>query len=187
LFSRSNDWVHKAALRSIEDIQRGPTPRSVSYGLINSPTVTHNCEDSFAAILRRGAKPVAGPSSWSCWLDRLQQSSNPYSEVVPAPLPIAPILGHCGQPSVPRIYLSSHTELGPFKPHSSVHCSTSCGSLSETHSRASRAPLITLPYYQDYLAGHSDCRTRLRSRATRPLSTLPLPKPFSTCAVRREV
>jgi hypothetical protein len=113
LFSRSKDWVHNAALRSIEDIQRGPTPQSVSYGLINSPTVTHICEDSFAALLRRGAKAVPGLSSWSCWLDRPQQSSNHQSEVVPAPPPIAPTLGHCGQPSVPRIYLPATRNLDP--------------------------------------------------------------------------
>jgi hypothetical protein len=178
--------VHNAALRSIEDFQRGPTPQSVSYRLINSPTVTHIREDSLASLLRRGAKSVAVPSSWTCWLDRPQQSSNLHSEAFPAPLPTASILGHCGQQSVPGIYLSSHTELGPVKPHSSVHCSTSCGSLSETHSRASRAPLITLPYYQDYLAGHSDCRTRLRSRATRPLPFYPSrsPSPRALCVAR---
>jgi hypothetical protein len=53
-------------------------------------------------------------------------------------------------------------------------------------SRASRAPLITLPYSQDYPSGHLHCRTRFRFRATRPFQFYPSRAPFprALCAAR---
>jgi hypothetical protein len=94
----------------------------------------------------------------------------------------------CGLPSAPGSRSSSYAGLGTLEACRvrSVQSSASCHPLpNPTQSRASRAPLITLPYSQDHLSSHLHCRTRFRLRATRPFQFYPSRTPFHVrCALR---
>lgn len=71
-----------------------------------------------------------------------------------------------------------------LKPHSSVQSTTSCSSHVGRHSRAHRAPLISLPYYRDHLPVATCSVAHAASSA--PASALPLPSspPRALCVAK---
>jgi hypothetical protein len=94
----------------------------------------------------------------------------------------------CGRLSAPGSRPSSYAGLGTLE--SCTVRSNSARAVvplsNPPRSRASRAPLITLPYSQGYPSSHLRCRTRFRFRATRPFQFYPSRTPFprALCAAR---
>jgi hypothetical protein len=125
-----------------------------------------------ALLLRLGAKFAAG-LSFLVVLARRAATINFHSEVVPAPPSAAlnhPHKVHCGQPRTRVKIYPAIRDLDPSNRTARSNPARAVVPSSETHSKASRAPLITLPYYQDHLPGHLYRRTH---RATRPLPFYP--------------
>jgi hypothetical protein len=143
-------------------------------------------------VVRPGAKYVGKSAlSWWCWLERSQQSIPP-ARSVPAPSAAALVRPYNAQSVDGRRRqgqdLPATRDLGPSK-SCTVRSNPARAVVPLRHppqSRASRAPLITLPYSQDYLSGHLHCRTRFRLRATRPFQSYPSRTPFprALCAAR---